>query len=877
MKAENLLNELPVHYYIIDLPTKTILQTNDPMISSGTEPCHQQLFNETEPCMIRNSKCFCEQAVNTENSEDLILETGTKPNKRYYKGKIKTLEESKIIVSFIDNTSERIAAKELKINNIRLNRAENLAGFGSWEIDLKAGLMLASKGACAIYGIDKLKMPLDAAKKIPLPEYREALDKEMEGLISGSKKYNISFRIKRPCDGEIRCVQSVAEYREDKHMVFGVIKDITEMTYYENALRESVADLSMAQDIARIGNWKFDPLTRSLSVSDQVNHILGSFETPFKPGIESFEKITGKEHFQLFKKVVFRAVINGRPFENQFKIKLPEGVEKWIEIICRPDSEKGPAGHFLRGTVQDITSTKKVENELQISNNLFRTLIQNLPDAIYMKDTGGRKIIANEGDAINCGLENAAQVIGKTDYEIYPKEVAEQYTYDDRQVMERGIAVVNREELLPGSPNRWILTTKVPLKDENGMITGLVGIGHDITLRKKMEEELKSSKLKAEESDRLKSVFLANMSHEIRTPLNGILGFSNLICSGEAESDQLDDFANFIDTSGQRLTAVIDNIIDISLIQSNQLKLEYSRFNLLEMLEELYTYFKVQKKEQLTAVDFRLTNYNTYGLTTFHSDKNRITQILKNLLDNAFKFTKQGSITFGLLESVHGELNLYVQDSGIGIEGSKLELIFENFRQVEEGFTRQYEGAGLGLPIVSGIVKRLRGKIRVESKPQQGSTFYITVPGYKDQDVAFTVPVIPGRSQKEPLEKINSGKLIVSFEDDRASIEYMKSVADLLGCRIINFENPLKGIEYLRRHKADLIFMDIRLPEMSGFEATQLIKQEFPNLPVIIQTAYTMKDDREKAFMAGCDDYLTKPVPLNDLRGRIKHYIGENN
>jgi PAS domain S-box-containing protein len=553
---------------------------------------------------------------------------------------------------------------------------------------------------------------------------------------------------------------------------------------------------------------------------------------------------------------------------------MPDGSAKWVEVICTPDVIPGVKGFFLRGTIQDIDVTKNVENKLQETNNLFSTLIQNLPDAIYMKDSGYRKIIANERDARNCGKESVAEVIGKTDYEIYPKEIADTYFEDDRQVIEHGIPIINREEQLPGTPVRWTLTSKIPLKNENGNITGLVGIGHDITHRKKMEQDLQSAKIKAEESDRLKSLFLANMSHEIRTPLNGILGFSSFICTGNFDPSQLEYYGRIIENCGQRLTTVIDDIIDISLIQSNQLKVEYSRFNLYELLDELYVLFKVQKKDQLGKIKFRLLNCSSACCDDLYSDKNRLFQVMKNLLDNAFKYTEYGSVEYGCFDSEEGDLVLFVKDTGIGIEESKTDVIFENFRQVEEGFSRQYEGTGLGLPIVAGIVERLGGKVWVESAPENGSAFYVSLPGKGEKNITCK-PFV--KSFPAATEVKSRAGVIVSFEDDPVSIEYIKTVSQLVGCENINFVHPLRGIEYLRKNHADLILMDVRLPEMSGFEATRIIKSEFPHLPVIIQTAFAMKEDREKAFSAGCDDYMAKPVLLNDLRGKIRHYIGVEN
>jgi len=873
MKEEEILRTLPVNYYVIDLREKKIVQSNDPRIKIGEEPCFMQLFYRDKPCGDENGNCFCRQLLIPGTTKNFIVESSNGAASKFFKAEVKKLNEDFVVLTYSDISRETVAAKEMKINTRRMERAEKLVSFGSWEIDLQTNMMYGTKGAGKIYGLKTSFMKWDAVKKIALQEFRGVLDQAIDDLIAGRKPFNLRYKIKRPNDGQIRHIHSVAEYRRDKKMIFGVAHDVTEMINSQGALHESLTDLNMAEEIAKIGNWKFDPENRSLKWSKQVLQILEKEDIPTSPVIDDFKHFTGEEHFNLFRRAIFSAISEGKPFEKQFLIKSKHGSEKWIEIICRPDTLKGPNGHFLRGTIQDITSSKKAENELSKINTLLNTLIQNLPDAIFMKDTQYRKVIANKRDVLNCGVNSPEEVIGKTDFDLYPKELAEKFFEDDKQVIEYGKIVLNREEALPGEPRRWLLTTKVPLKNNGGQVVGLVGIGHDITWRKQLEEELKTAKQKAEESDKLKSLFLANMSHEIRTPLNAILGFSSIITSVELSQEKLEYFGKIIENSGKRLTAVIDDIIDISLIQANQLKVSFHAFNVNDLLEELFEIYKNQKAETLQKIDFSVRYCEQPNQNMLNSDKNRIYQILRNLLDNAFKFTDSGYIRFGCLKSFEEEMVLFIEDSGIGIEEEKTNIIFESFRQAQEGFSRQYEGTGLGLAIVSGIVERLEGRVWVKSEKGVGSCFYVAIPRkMKDQ----TEDKKTMKKQPENSKALNRKTRIVSFEDDPSSIEYLKSVASLLGYDLVNFDHPKRGIDYLRKNGADLVLMDVRLPEMNGFEATRLIKSEFPNLPVIIQTAYAMKGDMEKAFQAGCDDYLAKPVSLKDLKSKINFYAGKN-
>lgn len=987
---EDIEKALPYNYYIIRLSTKEIIHTNDQTCDTKGEKlvCFRKLFNKDAACGLVNEKCICQQLVEQNREVEFIVENGEGTDKKYFKAKAVLLEDNMVIATYLDITEQKRVEKELKINSRRLGRAEKLADFGYWEFNIDDKIMFSSKGANKIYGLEQLATPLELVQKIPLPQYRDMLDKSMEDLITRKEPYNVTFRIKHPGTGEIRHVHSIAEFREDKRMVFGVLHDVTETTRTQRALEEILSDLELAQRIANVGNWKFDPDTDHTTWSE---HLFSIFEREPEKGplsLGEYKKIFGREYFEMFVKTFHKAFREGVPFETQLRLEFHHNQVKWIKCICQPEKKPGSKNFLLRGTVQDITSTKKAEVEISNSNKLLRTIIDNIPDAIYMKDNHFRKMIANKGDAFNCGVQDVAEIIGKTDYELFPRDVAEIYTDDDKKVIEKGETIINREEVLPSPDrNRLILTSKFPMRNEENQIVGLVGIGRDITElreresqlrlfqqtieqsplgvvianpeggieyvnpafssitgylsdevignkasmlksgghspefyqnlwktissgltwqgefhnkrkdgsmywesavitpifntkneiiyfvamkedvtgKKQMLEDLKVAKGKAEESDRLKTLFLANLSHEIRTPLNGILGFSNIICSGDADKDKLRFYGNIIENSGKRLLAVIDDIIDISMIQSKQLNIEYNYFSLNELLREIYILYRSQKSNRLTNIEFKVRFCENEECARIYSDKNRIFQILKNLLDNSFKFTESGVIELGCSGPDNNMFVLYVKDTGIGIEESKRDIIFQPFRQAEEGNSRKFDGSGLGLAIVAGITELLSGKISVESETGKGSAFYVTLPVNSIKDETNTEILT---EQKEMATK-----RIVSFEDNKASVEYLNIVMEMLGYEHVNFDNAKKGIEYLRNNRADLVLMDIQMPEMDGYEATRRIKKEFPGLPVIIQTAYAMQSDKEKAFEAGCDDYLSKPLSLKILKEKIVNTV----
>ena len=989
---EEIFKTLSLKYYVINTKTKRIVQTNDDSLNNKKKACFKQIFNKESSCYIENDQCICERLLKADTKARFIVNQREPSGDKYFEVKATKLEDDLVLETITDVTNEELLKKELKINNKRLERAEKLANFGYWEFNIDDKIVIASEGAKRIYGVKDEYLSLSEIQKYPLEKYRKKLDESLHDLIVNDKPYNDKFEIRQKESGEIRCVRSVAEYRKDKNMVFGVLHDITENEKAQNALAESLKNLKMAQQIAKIGNWQFDPTDEITEWSEEIFKILEREPDSGALKPMEYQSVIGESNYNQFIKSFENAVKKGISFQFQFKTNISTFKTKWIEIICQPESEPGPKGYKLRGTIQDIDEKKQIEVELNNSNELLRTLIDNIPDAIYMKDKNFRKVLANKIDAQRSNLE-IKDMIGKSDYEIYPRNIAESYSKDDREVFETGMPVINREEILPIDDKfKWVLTSKIPLKDDENNIIGLVGIGRDITefkenesrLRllqqvieqsplsvvvtdtngtiqyvnpgfeeatgysrqeaigetpkilnsgtldksyyknlwetilsgknwygefhnkrkngtlywesaviapifnenneikqfvaikedvtsiKQLVKDIENARKKAEESDRLKTVFLANMSHEIRTPLNGILGFSSIISSGMCDNAQLEKYGKIIENSGQRLITVIDDIIDISMIQSNQLKIELNDFDLNDLLEEIYIVYKNQKSAQLENIRFEMKTKLNRGNSNIVSDKNRIYQVLKNLLDNAFKFTESGHITFGCYDSDDSEVVLYVEDTGIGIEEGKTNLIFEIFRQVEEGNARKYDGSGLGLAITSGIVERLGGEIVVRSEINKGTTFYVTLP----RNSKIKRKINGNKNQSLEIKgKENKFKKIVSFEDDRTSSQYLKIVIDLLGYELINFDNASEGIEYLRKNKADLILMDAQLPGMSGYEATQIIKLEMPGIPVIMQSAYVMKSDIDKAIKAGCDDYLSKPASMSNLKEKIEKFF----
>lgn len=400
----------------------------------------------------------------------------------------------------------------------------------------------------------------------------------------------------------------------------------------------------------------------------------------------------------------------------------------------------------------------------------------------------------------------------------------------------------------------------------------------DITEIKQTETELVKTKEKAEESNRLKSAFVSNMSHEIRTPLNVILGFSKRLSIPELTDEKKEQYIEFIINSGNQLMSIIDDIMDIARIESNQTKILPNPVNIYDVLYELYILFKPIAVS--SGIDLFFLNDKKPEQVMVLSDSTRLCQILINLINNALKFTKRGHIKFGYnikKENKAGEniepaeLEFFVEDTGIGLAPDIQVKIFERFVQVETELTKMTTGTGLGLTISRSLVELLGGKIWLKSELGKGTTFYFTIPNIPanivtDEQLLITDTVT-----------VNTNDYTILIADDYYTNYFILSemLADL-NIKTIHAQNGKEAIDLVKNNSSiNMVLMDIRMPVLDGYSATKEIKKFNSHLPIIAQTAFAQLTDREKAVEAGCDDYISKPIMKTELKKLIEKYIGK--
>jgi len=384
-----------------------------------------------------------------------------------------------------------------------------------------------------------------------------------------------------------------------------------------------------------------------------------------------------------------------------------------------------------------------------------------------------------------------------------------------------------------------------------------------------LNKQLVIAKEKAEESDRLKTAFLQNMSHEIRTPMNAIMGFSDLLLLNANDKTKLKKFTDIISMRCNDLLDIINDILDISKIESGQLSVNVEKFKLDELFAELYTFFtEYQDRIGKQHLKFSMHPFLLKKENLIVTDKVKMKQILINLISNAFKFTDEGEIECGCRLDENQNLLFYVSDTGIGIPADKQQIVFERFIQLQQSKKMNIGGTGLGLPIAKALANLLHGNLFLESEPGKGSTFYFTIPRNLEQSLPHQADTVEITSETNFI-----CKTILIVEDDQYNFEYLKEIISAYCSNILLAENGKQAVELSISQPVDIVLMDIRLPDINGYEATRQIKLHKPFLKIIAQTAYAAHDEKQKAFDAGCCDYISKPTKKQLLISMLSKHL----
>lgn len=531
-----------------------------------------------------------------------------------------------------------------------------------------------------------------------------------------------------------------------------------------------------------------------------------------------------------------------------------------------------------------------ISEEATYTSSLYTAILDALPDPILVKDTQGRFIKVNkafvESQQLRQGSRLGQQdIIGKTDADFLPAEVANSYLETFYQVVNLGIPILNYEEVSydqDGQRYIW-LTSKFPLRDDDGEIIAFVGVSKNITETRNVEsallvsqlalthetELLRQAKEEAEQANRAKSVFLANMSHELRTPLNAILGFTQLMQHDADLKEDQRNYLNVVIKSGAHLLNLINDILEVSKIEAGRTEFIAGDFDLPSLLDDLQQMFQPQARKKSLTITLVI---DPAIPTTIRTDQHKLRQVLINLMGNAIKFTDQGGLSLHVDLVNTQRLRVEVHDTGRGIAVADRERIFQPFYQVAQSL-HVTEGTGLGLTITQRFVELLGGKLEVSSEEGVGTVFSFEM----DIQAAQTKPAVePVLRRPMGIADGQPEYRILLVEDRPENRLLVSTLLSQVGFLVQEAANGLEAIHVAQSWQPHLILMDMQMPVLDGYQATEQLRQmpEGKQCKIIALTASALEEDRAKVIAAGCDDFIAKPFKSERLFYKISEHLG---
>lgn len=646
------------------------------------------------------------------------------------------------------------------------------------------------------------------------------------------------------------------------------VNDITERRLEEieledsqtkfKTLFESATDAIFLLKNDRILECNPQSLTMLSTTREQVS---GESILSFSPENQP-DNQTSKEKFDK----IIQSVMEGKSISTEWQFVQKDGPITETQMSLNRVQLK--ENYYLQAIVHDISYRKRSERALIGYKNTSKAFINASSDHLLLINKDLKIEMANEAFASSYEHQ-ADQLTGLSLRDILPLSILKSREQIIKHVIDSRQPFYYSDDF----DNRFLEHHLSPILDSRGDVEQIAINTRDITEKKKVENQLTQAKEQAEESDKLKTAFLASMSHEIRTPMNHIIGFIDLIRSQNPNEQDRNEYLDIVNTSSNLLLRLIDDIIDIAKIESGQLPIEKNQFSLDTIISNTECIFKEQSIDQQKE-HIQLEISAPHQLEEIHlaTDQTRLQQVLINLMHNALKFTERGSIQLRVEYNEYQQLQFAVSDTGIGISEKEQAVIFERFRQVDYDYNKKYCGTGLGLALCKGIVELLGGIIWVESSEGSGSTFKFTLP--KDC-------ILNGHPEAEEEPETNiafdfSQKTILLVEDDRMNMKMLQAFLEKTNARLTIAKTGQQAIDSTQNDPADLILMDIQLPDIDGYECTQRIKVEHPDIPIIVQTAHVFPEEKRRAFQSGCDDYLSKPLRKNELLTKINQLLTQS-
>ena len=665
-------------------------------------------------------------------------------------------------------------------------------------------------------------------------------------------------------------------------------REITARKRAESQLQEASDRFAIAADSAGIGVWDYDPAAGRLNWDARMYRIYGLPATKDAEPFETWVDRLHPEDRDAAQAELDRALRGEKDFDTEFRIVRPDGEVRYLKAAARTLHTPDGRASSMTGVNIDVTERRRAELELLGTSSLLRTVLDSASETSVIATDANLIIkVFNAGAARLLGYSSDDVVDRMSLLDLHdPKELEDRardlYVQLGRP-LEPNAVLIEPSELDHGRDWTYVRRdgsrTTVSLVVSamytlTGALIGYIGVAHDVTRQKQYEESLREATMRAEHANHAKSQFLANMSHEIRTPMNAVIGLSYLLTQTQLNVEQRELLAK-IQVSSQSLLAILNDVLDLTKIEAEELIVECTAFSPYSLLRGICDLVAMQA--QAKGIDFDIDLAEDLPIA-LKGDATRLTQILTNLLSNAVKFTDRGQVALRVTCLGHTPadttLRFVVRDTGIGISASAQEHLFLPFSQADASITRRFGGTGLGLSIVKSLAELLGGDITLQSTPGVGSEFSVILRFTPVGPDSLTGPPSHADTANgRPLARVR----VLLVDDSDINLDVTRRILELHGAEVHTAGNGLEACERLREqpYDFDVVLMDVQMPLLDGYEATRHIRAELGlvDLPIVALTAGALSSERQRAYAAGMDDFIIKPFDAPTLTTSILRHV----
>lgn len=872
-KIRAILDAIPDLMFIIDKDGVYLEMHNENpehLMTPVEDILGRSLFELMPAPLNQNAYELIQQVLATGKMQYINYQLST----RYYEGRLVKYNEEQVLTIIRDVTEERKAAIEVKEKNDFIRLVLDTSPTLIYVRDGAGNLKLVNHEFAAMFNTTPEELVNRSSVELGvMPQDKQQYNLIDHTVIQTGQELRVQESYTLP-DGRVEWFNTIKKplkTNDGEVHVLGISTNITEQYNANKRLEESEELHRLLSENSRDLVCLHDVEGRYLYVSKAVEDLLG-----YKPE----ELIQTSAYTLIHPEDIALVQTEGHSYalehkQNttvEYRKRHRDGHYIWVETSIKPITDATGTVINIQSSSRDITERRLADGALRKSEKKYRDLIKYSQAYMCTHDMHGVVLSVNPYLLEMLGYDEE-EIVGKELKLFFPlmqrQHFPEYLQQFEHQTVVKGVLGVlskDKQERFLSYQNYKVI--------EEGQEPYVIGIAQDITDRIETERELKNAKEAAEESARVKENFLANMSHEIRTPLNGILGMGGLLTKTHLDESQR-NYVKIINQSADNLLVVINDILDIAKIEAGKLELESIPFRIEEIAQTAYQTLKYKAEEKEIALQLGKLDLPQ---TLLQGDPYRLNQILLNLLNNAVKFTEEGSVTLHArtLEETASTLTVEfsVVDTGIGVPSDKKEIIFEGFTQAYSSITRKYGGTGLGLSICRNLVERQGGDIWVEDNPNGGSIFRFMLT-YPKSDV----DQLPASEELSvDFGSLGTVKVLLA-EDNEVNVFLAQAIMEEWGFELDVAVNGLEAVEMVLKTDYDVILMDIQMPELSGIDATLQIRamedKEKAAIPIIALTANALKGDAEKYLSVGMNDYLSKPFEAEMLYSKIANLLPE--